>query len=129
MVPTPAMAQRDGISQANCSRPTESYTLKRMPVNTTCTMANMTRSGIVFSEVFTSAEMIRPNIIEVKPSAITTRHISTAGGITRPSAGSLRVEKPMTQRITPWKAVMTPSTRTLDIRYAERDRPVARSRS
>ena len=41
-----------------------------MPVKTTWTIANMTSSGMVFSAVFTSEEMTRPNIIEVKPSAM-----------------------------------------------------------
>ncbi len=100
-----------------------------MPVKTTWTIANMTSSGMVFSAVFTSEEITRPNIIEVKPSAMTDTHSSTAGGISRPSAGSSRGAKPIAQMITPWMAVMKPRTITFDMRYADRDRPVARSRS
>ncbi len=40
-------------------------------------MANMTSRGMVISEVFTIAEIIRPNIIEVKPRATMERQIST----------------------------------------------------
>ncbi len=129
VVPAAAIAQRDGISQANCSRPGDPYTWKSTPVKTTWMIANMTSSGMVFSAVLTSEEMTRPNIIEVKPSAMIERQISTAGGMISPSAGRSRVAKPMAQMITPWKAVITPRTITLDIRYAERERPVARSRS
>ena len=39
-------------------------------MKTTWTIANITSSGMVFSAVFTSEEMTRPNIIEVKPSAM-----------------------------------------------------------
>ena len=82
------MAQREGISQANCSRPGEPYSGKRTPVKTTWTMANMTSSGMVFSAVFTSEEMTRPTIIEVKPRAMTARQISTGRRHEiRPSAG------------------------------------------
>ena len=73
MAPAAATAQRAGISQANCSMPGLPYSWNSTPVKTTCTMANITSSGMVFSAVFTSAEMIRPNIIEVKPNAMMTR--------------------------------------------------------
>lgn len=48
-----------------------------MPVKTTWTIANMTSSGMVFSAVFTSEEITRPNIIEVKPSAMIVTQSST----------------------------------------------------
>ena len=69
MAPAAPTAQRDGISQATCSRPGD-VDLEQDAVKTTWTIANMTSSGMVFSAVFTSAEMTRPNIIEVKPSAM-----------------------------------------------------------
>lgn len=104
---------------------------KSTPVKTTWTMANMTSSGMVFSAVFTSEEMTRPNIIEVKPSPMITKVISAAGKplTIRPSSGSLRTDSPIAQMMTPWRALIRPRTNTLENRYAERDSPVARSRS
>ncbi|QPP06834.1 hypothetical protein G4Z16_11005 [Streptomyces bathyalis] len=52
-------------------------------MNTTWTTANITSSGMVFSGVFTSEEMTRPNIIDVKPSALITTQTSTAVGTSR----------------------------------------------
>lgn len=105
--------------------------MKRQPVNTTWTIANMTSSGIVFSAVFTSEEMTRPNIIDAKPSAMIGRVSSTLGRLVRirPLSGTVRLPKPMAPTRAPCNNVTTPRTITLDIRYAERDRPVARSRS
>lgn len=95
-------------------------------------IANITSSGIVFSAVFTSEEMIRPNIIEVKPRAMIGRLSSSRTAEepkSRPSSGTSRRPKPMPPMIAPWMTVITPRTITFDMRYAERDRPVARSRS
>ena len=130
MAPVAPTAQREGISQATCSTPGELKILNSTPVKTTWTIANITSSGIVFSAVFTSEEMIRPNIIEVKPRAmIAQADLHGTGMRSRPLRAARAVEKPMAQMITPWRAVMTPRTMTFDIRYADRDRPVARSRS
>ncbi len=85
-------------------------------MKTTWTMANMTSSGMVFSAVFTSEEIIRPTIIEVSPSAMIDRQSSTAGGRNSPSAGSCRVDRPMPQMTIPWNAVITPRTITLEVR-------------
>lgn len=71
-----ATAQRDGIRNENWLTPTVPCRMNRQPVNTTWMIANMTSSGMVFSAVFTRAEMIRPNIIEVKPRAMIGRESS-----------------------------------------------------
>ncbi len=68
VAPAAPIAQRDGISQARLLQADrDRRSGKRTPVKTTWTIANITSSGIVFSEVFTSEEMTRPNIIDVKP--------------------------------------------------------------
>ncbi len=131
VAPEAATAQRDGMRNENWLTPTEPCRVNRQPVKTTWMMANITSSGMVFSAVLTSDEMIRPNIIDVKPSAMIGMESSTRVALprTRPSSGISRLEKPMTPTSRPWSTVIMPSTNTLDIRYAERDRPVARSRS
>ncbi len=131
VAPAAATAQRDGIRYENSLTPTVPCRANRQPVKTTWMIANMTSSGMVFSAVFTSEEMIRPNIIAVKPSAMIGRHSSSSVALPRmrPWSGMSRLAKPMTPTSSPCRTVITPSTNTFDIRYADRDRPVARSRS
>lgn len=126
-----ATAQREGIRYENSLTPILPFRMNRQPVNTTWMIANITSSGMVFSAVFTSEEMTRPNIIEVKPSAMIGMESSssTEWPKTTPSVGLVRLVKPIAPTMAPCSTVTTPSTTTLDIRYAERDRPVARSRS
>jgi hypothetical protein len=131
VAPSAPTAQRDGIRYENWLTPTAPFRLNRQPVNTTWMIANITSSGMVFSDVFTSEEMTRPNIIEVKPSPMIGMHSSSTTECPRttPSSGISRLEKPIRPTIRPCSTVITPSTTTLDIRYADRDRPTARSRS
>ncbi len=131
VVPAAATAQRDGIRYENSLTPTVPCRVNRQPVNTTWTMANMTSSGMVFSAVFTREEMTRPNIMEAKPSAMIGRHSSNRVLLlrTRPCPGISRLEKPIRPTSRPCNTVTAPRTTTLDIRYADRDSPVARSRS
>ncbi len=103
VAPAAATAQRDGIRYENSLTPRVPCRVKRQPVKTTWMIANITSSGMVFSAVFTSEEITRPNIIEVKPSAMIGRHSSNS------------VELP---RTSPWSGitVTAPRTTTFDIR-------------
>ncbi len=90
-----------------------------------------TSSGIVTSSLRTSAEMSSPSIIAVNASRATATAISTRGGISTPSSpGAPRSTPSRATRVstTACRTVMAPRTTTLDIRYADLDRPTARSR-
>ena len=102
---------------------------KTPPVRMTWNMTLMTSSGMVFSDVFTAAEMNRPSVIDAMASRPIPSSNSTSGRLVRndPVVGSPRPARPISTSAIAWIALITPRMISLENRYTPADRPAARS--
>ena len=124
-----AYPHRDGASQEIWLMPALPASPNTPPVRMTWNMTLMTSSGMVFSDVFTAAEMNRPSVIDAMASRPIPSSSSTSGRLVRndPVAGSSRPARPISTSAIAWIALITPRMISLENRYTPADRPAARS--
>src|SRR6266566_4015984 len=125
-----AKPQRDGDSHAICSTPACPCSGNTPPVRMTWKITATISSGMVFSEVLTSAEISNPSAIEATASTPMASSSSTSGRCLRkePCGGSGRPSSPMTTITAACSPLISPRIASFEIRYAPDDSPAARSR-